>query len=132
MKTLLDLVDAIRKLGANYPDATYNNPDCRYDSGEVLRGPHTVCTVASCQGHAVIGCIVGQGAALIGIDAEVLEANGEDGYGEFLEDLYRRELVDTYDAPAGGWDWIGEVQQIQDSGKPWGEAVQRADERHPL
>jgi len=124
MKPLIDLIDAIRKLAANYPDAVYANGTmgaCSYSQGAVTNGPERT------------GCIVGQAAALIGVSNQEIEHGGETGYGEFLDTLAKNKWLDTDSKSIGDqYDWIGRVQERQDSGVEWGEAVKSADHHNPI
>jgi len=118
MRPLTDLVDAIRKLGANYPDAIYEESDgtCSYSQGNVVDGP-----------DQQIGCIVGQAAASIGVPYEVLVDGGEEGSDVFIDRLINEGLIkpDSYDN--GKAHWINSVQGSQDGGTEWGEAIRQAD-----
>lgn len=124
MFTIRDMVDAIRELGVNYPDAVYgsdgNHDACTYHSGPVQNGP------VDKDGVEQVGCIVGQAAAELGVPYAVLLARRNSGAGAFLDDLISRGLMEDSEH-ADDYNWIANVQEYQDRSTPWGEAVDNAD-----
>lgn len=60
-------------------------------------------------------CIIGQVADLIGVLDDIEEETSADGQGV---------LLDLFAAPAV--TLLGNVQRFQDSGVPWGEAIDKA------
>ena len=126
MKTIMDLVVAVRSLATRYPDAVYNQVGgtCYYNTGTVDEGPN----------HQQ-GCLVGQ--ALIyemGVyDHQILSS--EEGVTDVLDSLVEAELLglsdyDTLDNDIT--DWLMTVQDKQDRENSWAFAVEAADQLHPI
>ena len=110
MTTTAELITQVRHLATEYPDARYykaaGSSFCEYADGPVTNGPGSE------------GCIMGQAARLLDID---LFTWGRVEIYQLLED----EGWDIGDINA--MDWLTQVQQIQDAGSTWGDAIVMAD-----
>ena len=104
----MNLVQTVRKLAADYPDAVYQGTDrgCFYTIGEC--GPGN-------------GCIVGQALQKLGYELEGFDEQKGVGIGILIA---RLEIP----CSCQDKDWLIFVQDYQDMGKPWKEAVKLADE----
>lgn len=105
----------VRRLAEAYPDAIYQSasqPDgrtkCFYDRGETTDGP-----------PGQVGCIIGQAAANAAkpFFDNVLQFGAEEAA--------ISEFIDSWDNA----DFLITVQEAQDKGATWSEAVRRADEQ---
>lgn len=113
------LVDKIRELGKRYPDGKYVKEDgeCRYTLGSVAKGP------IRC------GCIVGQ--AIVELDPSLVDV------------LRDADCKFSIDAPGictkvsivltnVQKSWLRKVQNEQDQGETWSDAIATADRTYPL
>ena len=111
MMTAAEIVTQVRELAAKYPKAQYHKEEgsayCDYEFGTVTNGPDTP------------GCIMGQAVRLLGVDTS---GWGRGEIGPILEE-------EGYEFPAddSNMDWLLAVQQRQDSGVTWGEAIKLTD-----
>lgn len=106
----MSLIQAIRKLAAEYPDAKYPKGDvdyCQYTVGEC--GP----------GH---GCIIGQALQSSGMEdkAYKFDRRGESPISCYYEDV---NISNTNDK-----EWLTYVQSFQDRGMTWSKSVKAVDE----
>lgn len=106
----LELVSAVRALAAENPDKVYESPDegCYYIH-------ETDCGLVG-------GCIVGQAAIKVGVPVEVLR--GFDKRGDHAGVAH---TFTEFQLSASVLSWLTFVQESQDHGVPWGEAVAGAD-----
>lgn len=104
------LIEAIRKLAKDYPDACYPASVCRYTEG--LAGPGE-------------GCIVGQGLLAAFPDRFEI-AKGLDEDGTFGPQRLLRECGLNYNSL--DLRWLEIVQNHQDKGTTWRESVAMTDE----
>lgn len=101
----------VRKLVADCPDCVYDAKDgpCRYASGQ-------------CSNNSV-GCIIGQALAIMGHDVKLLDS----------EDLVLSAGAALNELSAGFSiglrDWATGIQDKQDNGHPWAEALSYADSK---
>ena len=136
MYTLDDMkkwVASVRDGADAYPDAQYLDSDdgyggeCLYFKGVVRNGPDNE------------GCIIGQFVVPLWRDDDIdwlhSQENAWGGYGldAVLDDVDQLDIrFDTdnneeYEAFTILRDWLVAVQQNQDTGHKWGEAVRKAD-----
>ena len=112
MTTTAELITQVRQLATDYPNARYHKAAgssyCEYADGTVTNGPD----------HE--GCIMGQAARLLEID---LSNWGRVEIHQLLDD----EGWDMHDYNA--IDWLTQVQQIQDGGSTWSDAIVIADKK---
>ncbi len=105
MDKLDQLIETVRKIARERPDVTSDTKTCMYESG--------VCSDGS------VGCLFGQAFEAMGwkpydpVASQTIDKvlNGEVGYG-------------------GKVYWCADVQEVQDCGVPWGEAVRQVDDNH--
>lgn len=117
----MKITDAIRKLATDYPNAVYVPPSgeigdgkCFYTRGDVSDGPERS------------GCIVGQ--AVVMARPELEDGLKEVDYASMgAEDLLRDLSLDL-ELEEEELHWINSVQEHQDMGDCWSEAVREADE----
>lgn len=109
MLNATDVVNEIRKVAAEQPDFIYNGDTFPIE-----------CLYTKNADGSPGGCIVGRALMRLNVEEEVLVKNDGRGASGVLSEL-----------GIGGdifvMHWINEVQEIQDSGKTWAEAVQSAD-----
>jgi hypothetical protein len=104
---MISLIQSIRKLAADFPDAVYSVEGyCQYTEGKCGPGQ---------------GCLVGQGMQNCGMgemaeDADIL---GEIGVSSFFSKANVKNKNDR--------NWLIKIQGNQDNGKPWADAVRLAD-----
>ena len=114
MRTVADIVAAVREIAAEQPDFRYTTDDeepCAYGAPAGQKGS-----------DLTQGCIVGRAFDRAGFEYhEVQEA-------EIIECLAFMGLDSAYD-PSPEAQWLYCVQTQQDSGATWGDAVADAD-RH--
>lgn len=113
------LIETIRKLAEENPEAVYSVSDIDFDNCQYTRG---VCGPGS-------GCIVGQAIAQLypdKIPKMVAQDNrGPIGAAALFDDLdieYKRKEI----------RWINTVQARQDVGHPWLDAIKLADNCHQV
>tara|TARA_R110002020_G_scaffold80651_1_gene201076 strand:+ start:537 stop:911 length:375 start_codon:yes stop_codon:yes gene_type:complete len=108
----------IRALAAEYPDFVYNKTGkqaaCFYDKG-----------MANCTSNK--GCIFGQAFQRLGVDTSSL---GMESIGKLWRDTHESTFTDENDESECPYDWLA-VQQVQDKGGTWGEAIQELP-RHKI
>lgn len=115
-----DIIAEVRKIAKERPDVYYN-PDgmCKYSSGECSDGS--------------IGCIFGQAFTNLGIDAKKFDKypvphhtsiNGSTTYVPSIDHILRNEFNCKEVLEL---EWCGTVQNGQDGGLSWKEAVLEAD-----
>ena len=103
MDNLDRLIAEVRRIASARPNVTSDTKSCMYESG--------ICSDGS------VGCLFGQGFVALGwkpYDPRV--AMGLSG------------VLDTDYGDDHRLDWCCDVQDHQDAGVPWAEAVQLADE----
>jgi hypothetical protein len=108
---LIVVVENVRKLARDYPEARYNQLEnehgsmtCFYEKGTVDDGP------------ATDGCIVGQAWRDSGLEPLV-------GQETIANELYVRGISQDVELAR----WLSLVQQYQDDGMAWSRAVEEAD-----
>lgn len=103
-----DVIAEVRRLAAESPDCVYESPDgdCHYQRGECSNGS--------------VGCIWGQALRRWGIIDESRERAA------VLVSRYGAGLSDQQH------EWVHAVQEFQDRGESWGDAVKAADHDWPL
>jgi hypothetical protein len=119
--TLDDVVTEIRTLASEQPDFVYHN-----EAGKV--GPGVTCNyrhnrMGDPNHNGTAGCIVGQALDRLGY---VVPGKYE---GSSALEVLAAGLDLNVDNRAAAW--IVEVQQHQDKGEAWGEAVRHADDLFP-
>ena len=107
--TSADVVAQVRALAQERPDYVYQRP---------LGNPETECSYLT--GADGQGCIMGQALTRLGVSIEALSTIE----GENVMAALPRLAVRT--TPSDGW-WLRAVQEQQDHGSTWGQAVRRAD-----
>jgi len=126
-----DMIEKCRELAKQYPEAWYERPEggrrsCLYTGGRVIVDGEKVCD----------GCILGNAILLADPEfySEKLSDEPHTGFGEFTEVAFDWELVDIDGRHAVPTtrsemelDWLQCVQDRQDNGVKWGEAVAYAD-----
>jgi hypothetical protein len=112
------LVARVRDLAARYPDAVYKGErglfGCSYVAGRVDNGPD------SC------GCLLGQAAQPGTRLHTAMQERSARGIGSMCAGLGAVAVM-TLDV-----EWLHTVQNFQDAGKTWGNAVVIADKIKPL
>lgn len=113
--TLSKLVARVRALAAAAPENVYqkyNGRSCSYTHGECSNG--------------TLGCILGQAMAAEGIDTHSI---GEGAFDEVVSSLPKLFGYDTAEQAMGSaqYEWLKAVQEAQDGGATWAEAVGRTD-----
>lgn len=107
-----ELISKVKELASDFPHAVYSEQQtCYYTRGRVYDGPDTP------------GCIFGQ--ALREDYYEILVNNDQ----ETITDVLELIGID-FDGDQG--DWFLTVQEHQDKGEEWSEAVAIANAQHPL
>jgi len=119
--TAIEVTDKIRSLATAQPHHVYVPPV------KNLGGP-TCWYVHNSSDGLVGGCIVGQALLAVDVPAEDLHEYdlGDGANGSQVVRRYTGNLTVEQQ------QWIDSVQQQQDSGKTWGEAVEHADKFYPL
>lgn len=107
-----DIINEVLRLAAENPDFVYQAPDYH---PEETRG--TCVYIHDGNGS----CIVGQALVNKGIDPEEIERFEGLPADLMLSNLGIKEEADQ------GQTWLDQVQSYQDTGTPWGEAVEEAD-----
>jgi len=121
--TVTDVVAKIRSLAAARPEFTYDPPENLPVSGPTCHYVHET------NAELVGGCIVGKALLSLGVDAVTLhEYDG--GTGANGSTVIIETLGEVIDRPS--LDWIDSVQNQQDNGKEWQQAVDYADANYPL
>lgn len=113
--TTTDVRKKITELAAAKPDFVYQKPAgetfCQYvhkdEDGRYIEGE---------------GCIVGQALVALGFPPECLDEETD------AEALFY--MLGVEGSSEDGW-WCADVQSHQDIQKPWGVAVERADDQMP-
>jgi hypothetical protein len=109
-----DLVEAVREQAKMYPDRVYQ------------AGPAGVCTYLPSEHNPDFGCIVGEALLWLGVPRElVTEMNTSGGWAR-RADRIRPTLGNLVAEAALRSTWVAQVQQYQDEGKTWAEAVRMA------
>lgn len=104
----------VRAIAAQFPDRIYQQ------SKKTGSGPS--CLYAR---DGKPDCLIAQGAFMAGMDIDtLLEFDAADQY----EDSGAEHVFKQFGFTAIELDWLARVQQLQDDGCPWGEAVRMADE----
>lgn len=127
------LAAAIREFAELFPDVVYDNSTSIEEIG-------ILCTYSPDEErNNIFGCIVGAGLTKIGRQDLIAELgtyeeieSGRRETGVRTTPTADRLLLtamgqDPYEYPGSAIQWITRVQQHQDSGGPWGRAVQLAD-----
>jgi hypothetical protein len=110
VKTAAQIIRRVRALAESAPDNLYDGSGyCRYTEG--------TCTDRS------IGCIIGQALGPMGFKRWLRKIDSTPGGVSIGRALGRMDVATTPDETI----WLSVVQDAQDSGKPWGEAVSKAD-----
>lgn len=117
-----NLMEAVRLLGALYPNAVYIPPSgsggpCHYDIGVVKDGP------------LVQGCIIGQAFRMCGLSqyCKMIGYDASEDTRRFIVKQYGWEhLVHTEQLPPLV-RWCQLVQDYQDFGYSWGDCITNAD-----
>ena len=104
----------VRSLAEKNPDFVYNNPDPNRGCLYVYDGKPS--------------CIVGHALANLGVEIEFLQHldTAMDGGLGALEALQTYDDFEVDDKQAA--DLVSLAQNFQDSGVPWGQAVEKAEE----
>lgn len=111
------LQEKVREIAAERPDYVYRGNGAVGKLGRCVyvRDGQPSCLI----GHALWG---------LGLIDATLEQRGS-GQGDNTGDIH--SLADTLnlDIDSDSLDWLSQAQYRQDVGRPWGEAVQLADEQ---
>lgn len=118
-----DLVAKVRELAGAHPTAIYQSTDangaCYYTRGLVrdhIDGEEKTIGV---------GCLMGQALKALDVPEETLYEYEDSQICEVVEGL----LLDVSEHSNAEIAWLADVQQKQDAGNSWGNAVQLADKR---
>lgn len=120
MITLSRLIDTIRQIAATEPDFVYN----------IGSDPDSVCAYAPNRLNRC-GCLVGEALRVLGVPDRVL-ADLDALAASFTPTQWgsiaaREALAHLVEADALSSPWVAYVQNVQDGGYSWGEAVAQAD-----
>lgn len=116
--TALGLIKEIAALAEKYPENRYNSAVPGTTSGcSYLRGSNSK--------TKQLGCIVGQALQRCGITKEQLEPIEYNG----INEMHRK--IGLADAEQQFLTWLFFVQNKQDTGTHWKNAVREADEMYP-
>lgn len=113
MLNATDVVNEIRKVAAEQPDFIYNE------------GGLAECMYTKNTDGSPGGCIVGRALMRLGVEEEDLVESDGQFASRVLSDL-------GISGDRFVMLWIAEVQEVQDGGKTWAEAVQSADTYYPV
>ncbi len=109
-----NIIADVRKTAAERPSVVYLDKDCRYAAGNCSDGS--------------IGCIFGQVLSNLGVDVKEYDAT-DNGYGEnIVPDINHILNEDSFVGNERDIHWCDLVQEYQDSGLSWEEAVKTADD----
>ena len=119
-----DLVSKVRELAVARPETIYQ-PSPTGQATPTIRCSYLAGTCSD----GTVGCLLGQALVAVGYTAEQLRAVDLLGIEEAIEKLLPCELTDEEYRRVR---WLESVQNAQDNGHPWGEAIRIADEEEPL
>lgn len=120
MINVKDIVKAVREIAAEDPDYRYNP---HYDPEDM--SPTMMCSYINNMDGEPGGCIVGRAMRAVGVPkSRLLKAEGV-GVMSLLIDF--EDDHETYEYSIEEAAWLREVQNAQDTGETWGEAVTAAD-----
>ena len=139
--TVDDVVQEVRKLATKYPDFNYKNQEgvdnggmsCSYLAGmsstqykdsELSKSGLTYSEARS-KGILGKGCIVGQALTRLGVPDEALYEYEHMG----ADYVVGSNVGHSEESKAGELLWLLEVQNSQDRGYRWSEAVDHADKQ---
>ena len=108
------LIDAVRALADRHPDAVYEKGDasgCSYTQGVATNG------------H--MGCLIGQALVACGVTRSELRSVQTQGISDVVEECLFTERFGEADVSEE--DWLRTVQDHQDDGWTWSDAVAYAD-----
>lgn len=114
--TVADVVAKVRELAAANPTFEY-----RSHERQVALPASPTCSYLPDEWNP-LGCIVGAALRSLGVPEDVLRSHEGLGAGPMLSALFGDRVDHVVD------DWFTVLQQAQDTGHPWGEAVATADE----
>ena len=128
--TPMELVEAVRALAQEYPEAVYEKP-----------GENSVCLYSAGKADGGVGCIVGQALKRLGCSDEyVSKLDRLDSCG--IDHVAKRHFWPDLAGWIDEWEeatedvpeinWLSVVQMEQDSGHSWGAALETADIDQPL
>jgi hypothetical protein len=122
MITQYDVVQEVRKIAAERPDFIYRKP--QYKSNGVLVDSASCMYINSPEGEEPIpGCIFGHALLNLGVEPDRIRKYEGAIASSIVRNLLREATVDVLNA-----DWMNKVQDAQDDGVAWGDAVASADE----
>lgn len=115
MTDAIQVIKAVREVAAEQPDHVYRKPDDASNCHYVDRD----------NGDRVPGCLVGQGLWKVGlIDGSLFDDYDVNGAG--VAGILDYVQIDCLPIQS---EWLERVQNRQDAGATWGEAVAYADSR---
>lgn len=112
------IITKVREIAAKYPNAVYmtDSGRCLYSDGVVKDGPEQV------------GCIIGQ---CVRDEVEPEDMKMWDALCKGVVGIFGMIDKRTEDIPKNVW-WLNTVQQQQDCGRTWGQAVTTADGKYQV
>lgn len=120
MTTATQVIEEVRRLAEEQPDFVYSkqeganaNEDCSYFG----------CFIGNTTGQA---CIVGQALAKLSVDMSDLKREEDKGFGMGIAEALVGGVVDIPYTEREA-KWLGDVQNHQDLGESWAQAVVLAD-----
>lgn len=119
MTTATQVIEEVRRLAEEQPDFVYSDQEGA-GGGECS---YFGCSAGDSSGQA---CIVGQGLASLNVDMSDLKRKEDTGHGMAIATALEGGVVDIPYTEEEA-KWLGDVQNHQDGGKPWAQAVALAD-----
>jgi hypothetical protein len=111
-----NIIAEVYKIVQVRPDVTYNPGigGCKYADG--------ICS------DNTVGCLFGQALSNLGVDVKRFDKypmplNGEGTYTPAIDRILQNEFVGTEQE----LNWCAKVQEYQDNGCSWGEAIKEVD-----